>query len=427
MAMTIAEKILAQHSGRKYLVPGEFILARVDLTFANDITAPLAIKEFENSGAERVFSRNRIALIPDHFTPNKDISSAEQCRMVREFARRHRIRHYFEVGRVGVEHALLPELGLVKPGDLIIGADSHTCTQGALGAFASGVGSTDIAFSWLTGKCWFRVPESIKLIYRGKLNKWVTSKDIILFTIGDIGVDGALYKVMEFGGPLIEKLDMDERFTLCNMAIEAGAKTGIIQPDGVTLDYLKKRLVEKEFKRIKEKIKYLRSDSDASYSRVIEYDLSNLEPVVACPHLPSNLKKVSELKNVKVDQVVIGSCTNGRMQDLILAGRILKNRKVHPAVRLLVFPATQAIYYQALKMGLIEIFLKAGAVISPPTCGPCLGGHMGVLAEGEICISTTNRNFKGRMGHPGSFVYLANPAVAAASAVKGRIAHPEEL
>ena len=426
MGMTIAEKILARHAGRKKVIPGEYILAKVDLSFANDITAPLAIKEFQKLN-KPIFSRTKIALVPDHFTPNKDIRSAHQVKILREFADKFRIRNYFSQGEVGIEHALLPEKGLIKPGDLVIGADSHTCTHGALGAFATGMGSTDIAFSWLLGKCWIRVPSSIKFIYRGRLKRWVTAKDIILFTIGDIGVDGALYKVMEFTGPVIDDMDMDGRFTLCNMAIEAGGKAGIINPDDKTLEYLKGKLKSDEIRKLKKKIAEIRSDADARYSQIREYNLSDLQPVVACPHLPSNIKLVSELNKVKIDQAVIGSCTNGRIQDLRLAAKVLKGKKVHKNVRLLIFPVTPQVYYQAMKEGLIEIFLKAGGVISPPTCGPCLGGHMGVLAEGEVAIATTNRNFRGRMGHPDSRVYLSNPAVAAASAIKGRIAHPEEL
>jgi len=398
----------------------------VDLSFANDITAPLAIKEFQKLN-KPIFSRTKIALVPDHFTPNKDIRSAHQVKILREFADKFRIRNYFSQGEVGIEHALLPEKGLIKPGDLVIGADSHTCTHGALGAFATGMGSTDIAFSWLSGKCWIRVPSSIKFIYRGRLKRWVTAKDIILFTIGDIGVDGALYKVMEFTGPVIDDMNMDGRFTLCNMAIEAGGKAGIINPDDKTLEYLKGKLKSDEIRKLKKKIAEIRSDADARYSQIREYNLSDLQPVVACPHLPSNIKLVSELNKVKIDQAVIGSCTNGRIQDLRLAAKVLKGKKVHKNVRLLIFPVTPQVYYQAMKEGLIEIFLKAGGVISPPTCGPCLGGHMGVLAEGEVAIATTNRNFRGRMGHPDSRVYLSNPAVAAASAIKGRIAHPEEL
>lgn len=426
MGMTIVEKILAQHAGRKKVRPGEYILAKVDLSFANDITAPLAIKEFRKANRP-IFSRKKIALIPDHFTPNKDILSATQVKIVKEFAEEFKIKNYFPQGEVGIEHALLPEKGLIKPGDLVIGADSHTCTHGALGAFATGMGSTDIAFSWLTGKCWLRVPHTIKFIYTGRLRRWVTAKDVILFTIGNIGVDGALYKAMEFSGPVIENMNMDGRFTICNMAIEAGGKAGIINPDQKTLDYLRDKLKREDIEKLKKKIHKLRSDPDALYFDVKEYDLSALEPLVACPHLPSNVKPVSKLKGIKIDQAVIGSCTNGRIEDLRLAAKVLKGKKVHKNVRLLIFPATPQIYHQAMTEGLLDVFLKAGAVISPPTCGPCLGGHMGVLAEREVAIATTNRNFRGRMGHPDSLVYLSNPAVAAASAIKGRIAHPEEV
>ena len=426
MGMTIIEKILAKHSGKKKVSPGDFVLAKVDLSFANDVTAPLAIKEFKKSKA-KLFSKKKIALIPDHFTPNKDIRSAQQAKILREFAREERIENYFEIGEVGIEHALLPERGLIKPGDLVVGADSHTCTHGALGAFATGVGSTDIAFSWVTGRCWFKVPQTIKFIYKGKLGKWVTGKDIILSTIGDIGVDGALYEAMEFTGPAIRRLSMDGRFTMSNMAIEAGGKAGIIEPDNITIEYLKGRVSPKDFKKIKSNIESIRSDKDASYSKVKEYDLRDIEPVVSCPHLPSNVKNVSSLKKISIDQSVIGSCTNGRMEDLRLAAKVLKNRKVNSRVRLLIFPATQKIYLDALREGLLDIFVRSGAVISPPTCGPCLGGHMGVLAEGEVAIATTNRNFVGRMGHVKSFVYLSNPAVAAASAIKGTIVGPTAL
>ena len=426
MGMTIVEKILAKHSGKKKVSPGDFVLAKVDLSFANDVTAPLAIKEFKKSKA-KLFSKKKIALIPDHFTPNKDIRSAQQAKILREFAREERIENYFEIGEVGIEHALLPERGLIKPGDLVVGADSHTCTHGALGAFATGVGSTDIAFSWVTGRCWLKVPQTIKFIYKGKLGKWVTGKDIILSTIGDIGVDGALYEAMEFTGPAIRRLSMDGRFTMSNMAIEAGGKAGIIEPDNITIEYLRGRVSPKDFKKIKSNIESIRSDKDASYSKVKEYDLRDIEPVVSCPHLPSNVKNVSSLKKISIDQSVIGSCTNGRMEDLRLAAKVLKNRKVNSRVRLLIFPATQKIYLDALREGLLDIFVRSGAVISPPTCGPCLGGHMGVLAEGEVAIATTNRNFVGRMGHVKSFVYLSNPAVAAASAIKGTIVGPTAL
>jgi len=434
MGYTITEKILGYHYLNKPIKAGEFVWANVDLTLANDITAPLAIEQFENSGALDVFDRDKIVLVPDHFTPAKDIKSAQQAKRLRDFAERFKIKHYYEVGRMGIEHALLPELGLISPGDLVIGADSHTCTYGALGAFATGVGSTDLAASWITGSCWFKVPETIKFIYEGRLRKWVGGKDLILFTIGDIGVDGALYKTMEFTGPVIESLPMDDRFTMCNMAIEAGGKAGIIEPDYITWEYLKnvttsnsktrRKTMSKNNKKLQS---CLKSDKDANYWQIKKYNVSNLEPQVACPHLPSNVKAVSQLSRIKVDQVVIGSCTNGRISDLRLAAKVLKSKKVNPRVRTIIIPATQRIYLEALREGLIEIFVKAGAVVSTPTCGPCLGGHCGILAEAEVAIATTNRNFIGRMGDSKSFVYLSNPAVAAASAIRGRITHPDEI
>jgi 3-isopropylmalate/(R)-2-methylmalate dehydratase large subunit len=420
MGMTITEKILADHSEKKEVYPGELIFAKLDFILANDITGPLAIKEFEKIGAEKVFDSERIALIPDHSTPNKDIKSAMQSKMLRDFAKKHNIKYYYEVGRVGIEHALLPEEGLVLPGDCIIGADSHTCTYGALGAFSTGVGSTDFAYAMATGEIWFKVPESLKFVYYGKLPQWVTGKDLILQTIGYIGVDGARYKAMEFTGEVIRTLPMSDRLTICNMAIEAGAKNGIIEPDEITLEYVKGRA--------KRDYKFYKSDSDANYKEVYEWDVSKWEPVVAFPHLPSNVKPISSIsKDIYIDQVYIGSCTNGRIEDLRIAANILKGHKVHPDVRLIVTPATPRIYMEALKEGLIEIFLDAGASITPPSCGPCLGGHLGVLAEGERAVATTNRNFVGRMGHPKSEVYLANPAVAAASAILGRIAAPWEV
>lgn len=417
--MTITEKILAEHAGKTEVSAGELINAKVDLILANDITAPIAIKEFERIGAKRVFDKNRIALIPDHFAPQKDIKAAEQCKMLREFSKQHELSLYFEVGRMGIEHALLPEQGLVVPGDLVIGADSHTCTYGALGAFATGVGSTDVAAAMATGECWFKVPPSIKFIYYGSLNKWVGGKDLILHTIGDIGVDGALYMAMEFTGEVIKKLPMHGRLTMCNMAIEAGAKNGIIEPDEITESYVKDRA--------KRPYRFFSSDRDQDYVKVIEYDCSKIPPTVACPHLPSNTKPVYELTNITIDQVVIGSCTNGRLEDLREAAMVIKGKKVNPNVRMIVFPATQQIYKEAMREGLLEIFIEAEAVVSTPTCGPCLGGHMGILAKGERAIATTNRNFVGRMGHPDSEVYLSNPAVASASAVLGRIGSPEEL
>ncbi|MCX8070599.1 MAG: 3-isopropylmalate dehydratase large subunit [Thermodesulfovibrionales bacterium] len=417
--MTITEKILAIHSGKKEVTPGELINAKVDLILANDITAPISIKEFDKIGAKKVFNKDRIALIPDHFAPQKDIKAAEQCKMLKDFSRGHDLSLYFEVGRMGIEHALLPEQGLVVPGDLVIGADSHTCTYGALGAFATGVGSTDVASAMATGECWFKVPESIKFIYYGKLNKWVGGKDLILYTIGDIGVDGALYMAMEFTGEVIDNLPMYGRLTMCNMAIEAGGKNGIIAPDKITELYVKNRA--------KRDYTFYFSDKDANYKEIKEYDCSKIKPTVACPHLPSNTKPAEELTNISIDQVVIGSCTNGRLEDLREAAMIIKGKKVNPNVRMIVFPATQQIYKEAMREGLLEIFIDAEAVVSTPTCGPCLGGHMGILAKGEKAIATTNRNFVGRMGHPESEVYLSSPAVAAASAVLGRIATPEEL
>jgi 3-isopropylmalate/(R)-2-methylmalate dehydratase large subunit len=417
--MTITEKILAAHSGKEIVAPGELINAKVDLVLANDITAPIAIKEFEKIGAKEVFDKDRIALIPDHFAPQKDIKAAEQCKMLRDFSRDNSLSLYFEVGRMGVEHALLPEQGLVVPGDLVIGADSHTCTYGALGAFSTGVGSTDVASAMATGECWFKVPESMKFIYFGKLNKWVGGKDLILHTIGDIGVDGALYRAMEFEGEVIDELPMYGRLTMCNMAIEAGGKNGIITPDPVTESYVNNRA--------KREYKFYSSDKDASYLDVREYDCSTIKPTVSCPHLPSNTRPAEELTDISVDQVVVGSCTNGRLEDLREAAAVIKGKKVNPNVRMVVIPATQEIYKSAMKEGLLEIFIDADAAVSTPTCGPCLGGHMGILAKGEKAIATTNRNFVGRMGHPESEVYLANPSVAAASAVKGRISIPDEL
>ncbi|MEK6529142.1 MAG: 3-isopropylmalate dehydratase large subunit [Nitrospirota bacterium] len=417
--MTITEKILAAHADRKEVSPGELLNAKVDLVLANDITAPIAITEFKKIGAKGVFNKDRIALIPDHFAPQKDIKAAEQCKMLKDFSKEHSLGLYFEVGRMGIEHALLPEEGLVVPGDLIIGADSHTCTYGALGAFSTGVGSTDAASAMATGECWFKVPESMKFVYYGKLNKWVGGKDLILHTIGDIGVDGALYRAMEFKGETIKSLPMHARLTMCNMAIEAGGKNGIIEPDEITEQYVKKRA--------KREYKFYSSDKDERYVEVREYDCSKIPLTVSCPHLPSNTKPASELFEVAIDQVVIGSCTNGRIEDLREAAEVIKGKKVNGNVRMIVIPATQKVYLQAIKEGLIEIFINADAVVSTPTCGPCLGGHMGVLAKGERAVATTNRNFVGRMGHPESEVYLSNPAVAAASAVKGRIATPEEI
>ncbi|MEW6739633.1 MAG: 3-isopropylmalate dehydratase large subunit [Nitrospirota bacterium] len=417
--MTITEKILAAHSGKKEISAGELINARVDLILANDITAPIAIQEFKKIGAKDVFDKNKVAFIPDHFTPQKDIKAAEQCKLLRDFSKDYHLGLYFEIGRMGVEHALLPEQGIVVPGDLVIGADSHTCTYGALGAFATGVGSTDVAAAMATGECWFKVPESMKFIYYGKLNKWVGGKDLILHTIGDIGVDGALYRAMEFEGETIRNLPMYGRLTMCNMAIEAGGKSGIIVPDSITEEYVKGRA--------KRPYKFYTSDSNANYVETKEYDCSKIPLTVSCPHLPSNTRPAAELFEIAIDQVVVGSCTNGRLEDLREAAQIIKGRKVNPNVRMIVIPATQQIYKQAMNEGLLDIFIDAEAVVSTPTCGPCLGGHMGILAKGERALATTNRNFVGRMGHPESEVYLSNPAVAAATAVLGRIGVPEEL
>ena len=419
MGNTITEKILMAHTDLKKISAGQLINARVDIALGNDVTAPIAINEFQKAGGKKVFDKNKVALVLDHFTPNKDINSAQQCKAVREFALKQKVTHFYEGGQMGIEHALLPEQGIVLPGDLVIGADSHTCTYGALGAFATGVGSTDLAAVMLTGELWFKVPPSIKFVIYGKLQKWVSGKDLILHIIGRIGVDGALYKAMEFTGETIGKLPMADRLSMANMAIEAGAKNGIFAPDAITREYVKKRA--------KRDYKFYSSDADAVYSDIIEINVGGIEPQVAFPHLPSNVKGISKAGKVKIDQSLIGSCTNGRIEDLRIAAQILKKRKAASHVRLIVVPATPAIYKQALNEGLIEIFMNADAIISPPSCGACLGGHMGILAEGERAIATTNRNFVGRMGHPKSEVYLASPAVAAASAVLGRIASPEEL
>lgn len=433
MGYTISEKILMAHAGKKSIQTGEFIEATIDLALGNDITAPLAIEEFQKSGQKKVFDHKKIVLVPDHFAPAKDLRSANQCKILARFAKAQGIKNYFEVGCMGIEHALLPEQGLVSPGDLIIGADSHTCTYGALGSYASGVGSTDLARAFIDGKCWFKVPVSIKFIYKGKLNKWVGGKDLILYTIGQIGVDGALYKAMEFSGPVIRKLEMDGRFSMSNMAIEAGARAGIIEPDEITFKYLRAsgyRLQATGKKAWSVRLatwSKLKSDIDAVYEKVYAWDVSALEPQVACPHLPSNVKPAGQLRQAKLDQVVIGSCTNGRISDLRIAAKILKGKKIKSGLRLIVIPATQKIYLEAVKEGLAQIFVSSGGVFSTPTCGPCLGGHMGVLAEGETCLATTNRNFIGRMGDPKSFVYLSGPAVAAASSIAGRITHPDNI
>jgi len=417
MGSTITQKILAYHSKKKNVLPDEFINVDVDIALSNDITSPLAIKQFL-SVSNKVFNKNKIAIVLDHFVPNKDIPSAEQSKFVREFAKKQKIKYFFDAGKSGIEHSILPEQKIVLPGQVVIGADSHTCTYGAMGCFSTGVGSTDLAGIWLTGKIWLKVPHTLKFVYYGKPKKWVYGKDLILYTIGKIGVDGANYKTMEFTGETIKKLPMSERFTMCNMAIEAGGKNGIIQPDEITLQFLK---------NINKKYKIFKSDKDAIYENIIEIDCNKIEPLIALPHLPSNVKSVREIKNIYIDQVVIGSCTNGWFEDLKISAEILKGKKVNSNVRLLIFPATPNIYQKALENGLIEIFIKAGGIICPPTCGPCLGGHLGILAKGEKCIATTNRNFIGRMGSLESEIYLSNPAVAAASAIKGKITHPDEV
>jgi len=420
VGMTISEKILAAHAGLDRVVPGEIVNAKLDLVLANDVTGPVAIQEFAKLGIHSVFDKEKVAMVPDHFTPNKDIASAEQSKILRNFAKEQNLKYYWEAGRVGIEHCLLPEQGVVLPGDLIIGADSHTCTYGALGAFATGVGSTDCAAGMATGEAWFRVPESLKFVFNGsKFQPWVGGKDLILYIIGKIGVDGARYKAMEFTGEGIKNLSMDNRLTMCNMAIEAGAKAGIIEPDEITLEYVKTR-AQRDFSV------YI-SDPDASYEKVFEFNTIDIPLQVAFPHLPENTKSVDEASGIKVDQVVIGSCTNGRLEDLKITAEILKGKKVHPEIRCLIFPGTRDIYLEALRRGWIETMIEAGASVSTPTCGPCLGGHMGILAKGERALSTTNRNFVGRMGHPQSEVYLCNPAVAAASAVRGEIVHPREV
>jgi 3-isopropylmalate/(R)-2-methylmalate dehydratase large subunit len=416
--LTLAEQILAAHSDKDKVSPGEFINVRVDLILANDITAPIAIREFRKIGVDKVFDPKKIVMVPDHFVPNKDIASAEQAKLMREFCREQGI-IYFELGQTGIEHVLLPEQGLVLPGDVVIGADSHTCTYGALGAFATGMGSTDIAAAMATGDIWMKVPPTIKLVYHGELGKWVGGKDLILYTIGDIGVDGALYSAMEFAGEAVDSLPIDGRFTMANMAIEAGAKAGMLKVDNKIQLYIKSRA--------RRPYRVYQPDSDAEYAQVTNYDVSHIEPQVALPHSPANSKPVSQVGDVEIDQVVIGSCTNGRLEDLRLAAQILKRRKIHSRVRCIIIPGSQQVYLDALGGGQIEIFIKAGAVVSTPTCGPCIGGHMGVLAAGERCISTTNRNFVGRMGSPKSEVYLSNPAVAAASAIAGRIVSPDEV
>ena len=421
--MTMTQKILAAHSDEDYVEPGQFLSADLDVVLANDITGPVAIKEFRKMDATKVFDKDKVVLVPDHFTPNKDIKAAEQCKELREFAHAQDITNYFEVGEMGIEHALLPEKGIVVAGDTVIGADSHTCTYGALGAFATGIGSTDMAAGMATGKAWFKVPPAIKFVIKGTPAKWVSGKDVILHIIGMIGVDGALYKSMEFMGEGIKNLSMDDRFAMANMAIEAGAKNGIFIVDDKTKEYIK---AHKNMNLNKE-TRVFEPDEDAEYERTYEIDLSVIKPTVSFPHLPDNTRTIDEVGQVKIDQSVIGSCTNGRLEDMEIAAKILEGRKVAPGMRCIIFPGTQQVYLDCIKYGYAEIFVKAGAVFSTPTCGPCLGGHMGILAAGERAISTTNRNFVGRMGHTDSEVYLASPAVAAASAITGYISDPEEV
>ncbi len=419
MGMTMTQKILAKHAGLDHVKAGQLIRAKLDLVLGNDVTTPVAVAQFDKIGVDKVFDREKIAIVPDHFTPNKDIKSAQQCKGIREFARKFKIKNYFEIGQMGIEHALIPEKGLAVPGDVIIGADSHTCTYGALGAFSTGIGSTDMAAGMATGEAWFKVPEAIKFELTGTLAPWVSGKDVILHIIGKIGVDGALYKSMEFTGDGLGSLSMDDRFSMANMAIEAGAKNGIFEVDEMTIEYVKEHSQREHT--------IYKADDDAQYCEVYKIDLGLIKPTVAFPHLPDNTRTIDEVGDISIDQVVIGSCTNGRMEDLRMAAKVLEGRKVHPFVRTIIFPATQKIYLQAMEEGLLKIFIEAGAVVSTPTCGPCLGGHMGILAEGERAVATTNRNFVGRMGHPKSEVYLASPAVAAASAITGKISSPEEV
>ncbi len=419
MAMTMTQKILAAHSGRESVSAGELILADLDLVLGNDITSPVAIKEFAKLGKDSVFDRNKVTMVMDHFAPNKDIKAAEQCKMCRDFCTEKEISHFYDVGEMGIEHALLPEKGLVTAGNVVIGADSHTCTYGALGAFSTGVGSTDMACGMATGKAWFKVPEAVRIVLTGELRRFVSGKDVILHIIGEIGVDGALYKSMEFTGEGLASLTMADRLCMANMAIEAGAKNGIFEVDDITLDYIRAHGGA-------EPVVY-KADEDADYDEVLTIDLSEIEPTVAFPHLPENARTFAEIGDIKIDQAVIGSCTNGRLEDLIAAAEIMKGRKAAKHVRVIVIPATQQIYLDAMEMGLIRTFIEFGAVVSTPTCGPCLGGYMGILAAGERAVTTTNRNFVGRMGHPESEVYLASPATAAASAVTGRITSPWEV
>ena len=413
MGMTMTQKILAAHAGLESVKAGQLIEAKLDLVLGNDVTTPVAIKEFNKIGVDKVFDKDKVAIVPDHFTPNKDIKSAEHCKLVREFAHCKEVTNYFEVGQMGIEHCLLPEKGLVVPGDVVIGADSHTCTYGALGAFSTGVGSTDMAVGMARGVAWFKVPSALKFVLKNKPAKWVSGKDIILHIIGMIGVDGALYKSMEFAGDGLQYLTMDDRFTIANMAIEAGGKNGIFPVDDKTIEYVKEHS-NKEWTKFE-------ADEDAEYDAVYEIDLSKLRPTIAFPHLPENTKTVDEAKGLEMDQVVIGSCTNGRISDMRIAAQVLKGKKINPNIRAIILPGTQKVWLQCVEEGLAQIFVEAGCVFSTPTCGPCLGGHMGILAKGERALSTTNRNFIGRMGHPESEVYLASPAVAAASAITGKI------
>ncbi len=419
MGMTITEKILAAHCNQEQVQAGDLIMAKTDIVLSNDITGPVAIREFEKFGIDKVYDPSQIAMVPDHFSPAKDIKSAELAKDLRNFAKEQKIHHYFEMGKMGIEHCLLPEQGVVKPGQLIIGADSHTVTYGAIGAFSTGVGSTDIAVAMATGEVWLRVPESIKVVLTGKPKEHVVGKDVILYLIGKIGVDGARYNAIEFVGPGLEHLSMDSRFTMCNMAIEAGGKSGVIAIDEKTIAYLEETN--------NTDYKVFESDEDAIYSETIKIDLGEIAPQIAKPHLPSNTVSVYDIEATKIDQVVIGSCTNGRMEDMIAAAEVLKGQSVHEAIRLIVIPGTQQIYKECMKNGVFEAIIDAGGVISTPTCGPCLGGHMGILAKGERALSTTNRNFVGRMGDPESEVYLCNPAIAAASAIAGQIVAPKEV
>jgi len=419
MSMTMTQKILSRKADRQQVSEGELIEAKLDLIVGNDITTPVAIHEFNKLAVEVLFDKSKIAIVPDHFTPNKDIDSAEQCKLIREFARKHEIDNYFEIGEMGIEHGLIPEKGLVAPGDAVIGADSHTCTYGALGAFSTGIGSTDMAAAMASGKCWFKVPGAIRVNLTGKPAPWVSGKDVILHLIGEIGVDGALYKSLEFAGSGIDHLSMDDRFCIANMAIEAGAKNGIFPVDQITLEYVDSHSTKT--------YEQYTADKDAPYELSLDIKMDDLSPTISLPHLPSNTKRIEDVEDIKIDQVVIGSCTNGRIEDLRTAARILKGQKVCKGIRVLIIPVTQKVYLDALREGLLEIFIEAGAVVSTPTCGPCLGGHMGVLARGERAVATTNRNFVGRMGHPESEVYLASPAVAAASALTGMITDPRNI